>query len=300
MTKQPPSNSSVHAGTASVNLGKVGSTVVLPSDFQSETTCNPLYKAAADNSPRGHSRTGARAINPAEINVLIACEESQVECKAFRALGFNAFSCDIQRCFGGHPEWHIHGDVSPYLKGCVQFTTSDGLQHTVSHWHLIIAHPPCTYLSKVGSQHLVRHLHELRRVSDLPDGWFIETHVPGSITIVNSDRLERMNQARQFFQMCLDAKCDFLAVENPIPQARANLPKPTTYVEPWWYGHPWSKKTLLWLRNLPPLMPGCSETHFRCHCSSHRGKYRSRSFTGIANAMAQQWGSYILQQLTSA
>lgn len=207
------------------------------------------------------------------INVLIACEESQVECIAFRAAGFNAYSCDVQRCFGKHPEWHIHGDVTPFLQGATNFVTADGLGHHIDKWHLIIAHPPCTYLCRVSSVHMV---------------------INGKL---QQERLLKMQQAAKFFRQCLDAQADFVAVENPIPMRRAGLPRPTCYVEPWWYGHPWSKKTLYWLRNLPPLMPGYAAGRYKEFHRAHRGKYRSRSFTGVAQAMADQWGAWVEDHL---
>lgn len=208
------------------------------------------------------------------INVLIACEESQVECKAFRDAGFNAFSCDVQ-----HPHkranisWHIIGDVTPLLQGQTTFRTMDNKTHRLEKWHLIIAHPPCTYLCKVGSVQLIK------------DGQ------------VNQDRLAKMMQAREFFMICYDAVADYVVVENPLPMARANLPKPSCFVQPFWFGHPYSKKTLYWLRNLPPLMPEKEIANFKEYVRSSRGKYRSRSFLGIANAMVKQWGKFILDEL---
>lgn len=210
------------------------------------------------------------------INVLIACEESQVEMTAFRELGFNAYSCDIQKPKrGADMRYQILDDVSGYLDGKTHFCTLDGKKHHVSRWHLIISHPPCTYLCKVGSV------------------WMI---VNG---ILNQQRYNQMLLAREFFFRCLNAKADFVAVENPLPMARARLPKPDCFVQPCWYGHRYTKKTLYWLRNLPPLMPDCDvpDPKQYVHCS--RGKYRSRSFTGIARAMARQWGDYIYDRLNS-
>ena len=201
-----------------------------------------------------------------DINILIACEESQVECKAFRQAGCNAFSCDIQPCRkSGKPEWHIHGDVTPFLKGVTQFTTQDGVRHNVLRWHLIIAHPPCTYLCKMGSVWMWK------------DG-----HIVWS-------RFREMILARRFFFRCLNAEADFCCVENPLPMARACLPKPTCYVQPYWFGSKYSKKTLYWLRNLPPLMPMFDNVPTRQYVKSSRGKYRSVSFQCIADAMVSQW-----------
>lgn len=206
------------------------------------------------------------------LNVLIACEESQAECRAFRELGHNAYSCDIQKCRrGGHPEWHIRGDVTPYLEGCTQFWTQDGRHHHLSKWHLIIAHPPCTYLCRVSAAVLYKN---------------------GTVDL---DRLAKMEKAREFFMKCLNARAPHVAVENPIPLKRANLPRPDCFIEPFWFGHKYSKKTLYWLRNLPPIMAGASNPDYRCYVHCSRGKYRSATFEGVARALAKQWGDYVVR-----
>lgn len=156
--------------------------------------------------------THAQAYTPALVNVLIACEESQAECKAFREAGFNAFSCDLQNAHGGHPEWHIHGNVMPLLYGRREFSTEDGERHRIDKFHLIIAHPPCTYLCKVSSVHMMVH------------------------GVLNEERYAQMLEARRFFMRCLNAKADYLAVENPLPMARAELPQPSCYLQPSWFG----------------------------------------------------------------
>ena len=212
--------------------------------------------------PRAHSRA---------LNVLIACEESQAECIAFRRYGHNAFSCDIQPCRrDGHPEWHICADVTPLLDGQTSFVTSDGVRHNVPRWDLIIAHPPCTYLCKVSSVWMMQH------------------------GVLNQQRYKKMLQARQFFFQCLNAQADFVAVENPLPMARAQLPPPSFFACPSWFGFKYTKKTLYWVKNLPPLMAECEHPHPKClvHCS--RGKYRARTAPQLADAIARQWGSYIL------
>ena len=211
-------------------------------------------------------------ITPKDINVLIACEESQAECMAFRQKGFNAFSCDIQKA-RFEPAYHIQGDVTPLLEGTTQFTTQDGIQHTVSKWHLIIAHPPCTFLCKVSSVHM---------------------RINGEI---QPERYAKMLEARAFFFDCLIADAPFLAVENPIPMKLAQLPRPSCYVQPYWYGEKYSKKTLYWLRNLPPLLPSVTNPVFKEFVRSSRGKYRSRTLPGVANAIVDQWGRYILDEL---
>lgn len=216
-----------------------------------------------------------------KLNVLIACEESQAECIAFRELGHNAYSCDIQPCRPqGHPEWHIHGDVTPYLDGVTQFVTMDGVEHKVPRWDLIIAHPPCTYLCKVGSPWLYKE----------PDAWLLTKK--GKLH-VNEKRYRQMKAGRKFFMHCLSAKAKYLAVENPIPMALANLPKPSCYIQPSWFGVKYTKKTLFWLRNLPPIMPELEYPNPKEFVRASRGKYRSRTFAQVARALARQWSEYI-------
>lgn len=226
--------------------------------------------------------------NPSRIlNVLIACEESQEECKAFRALGHNAYSCDIQPCMKkGNPHWHIHGDVTPYLNGRTDFITQAGDCVQLTKWDLIIAHPPCTYLSKVGSLWLYKE--PLGNVNTF-DGW----------EQLNVYRWKKLLDAREFFFKCLDAQAQFVAVENPIPMRKANLPKPSTFACPSWYGVKYTKKTCYWLRNLPPLMANLDFPNPKCYVSCSRGKYRSRTFPQLAQAIAQQWSSYILNEFNS-
>lgn len=210
-------------------------------------------------------------MKPSQINVLIACEESQAECIAFRALGFNAYSCDIQkaRC---NPKHHIMGDVTPYLDGRTWFKTQDGHRHRLSKWHLIVAHPPCTYLCKVSSVQLIKN------------------------GIIDEKRLHKMKLARDFFYNCLRAQADYVAVENPLPMKRAGLPKPSCFIQPSWYGVKYTKKTLYWLRNLPPLLPTLIYPNPKQFVRASRGKYRSRTFPQVAQAMAEQWGKYILNE----
>ena len=219
------------------------------------------------------------------LYVLIACEESQAECIAFRQLGHVAYSCDLQPCRrGGVPSWHIVGDVRPFLHGVTQFVTQNGNLSQVPRWDLIIAHPPCTYLCKVGAQWLYKN----------PDGYRC---VHGAPTPVNLARWEKMMAGREFFLECLGAQADYVAVENPLPMRCAQLPPATAYACPSWFGGRYSKKTLYWLKNLPPLMAGVVEPLPRCwvHCS--RGKYRSRTFPGLAQAIARQWSAYILDDM---
>lgn len=217
-----------------------------------------------------HTRPHARTY----LYVLIACEESQAECKAFRELGHIAYSCDIQPCRPtGNPHWHIQGDVIPYLQGATQFTTQDGSLQRVPHFDLIIAHPPCTYLCKVSSVRMWNN---------------------GEI---DQDRYNKMLAARDFFFACLNAKAPYIAVENPLPMRRAQLPKPSCFLHPSWFGVKYTKKTLYWLKNLPPIMAELDFPNPKEFVRASRGKYRSRTFPEVAQAIASQWSSYILDEL---
>lgn len=218
-----------------------------------------------------------------KLNVLIACEESQAECAAFRALGHNAYSCDIQPCRkGGNPYWHIQGDVTPLLHGDTAFNTQAGFLRCVPRWDLIIAHPPCTYLCKVSALHLYKEPLTPCVIND-------------DVIMANWDRVEAMKKGRAFFYECLNAEAPFVAVENPLPMALANLPKPTCFADPSWFGVKYTKKTLYWLKNLPPIMPEIFYPGPKCFVTSSRGKYRSRTFPQLANAIAKQWSEYIIQ-----
>lgn len=209
-----------------------------------------------------------------KLYVLIACEESQAECKAFRDLGHIAYSCDIQPCRPtGNPYWHIQADVTNLLHGDTAFKTQAGFLRCVPKWDLIIAHPPCTYLCKVSSVHMV---------------------VRGE---VNPVRYKQMLQARDFFFECLNAEAPYVAVENPLPMARAKLPQPSCFIHPSWFGVKYTKKTLYWLKNLPPIMPEVEHPHPKEFVRASRGKYRSRTFPEVARAIARQWSAYILDDL---
>lgn len=222
------------------------------------------------------------------MNVLVACEEPQTVCLAFRRKGHNAFSCDLQSPSGGHPEWHVLGDATELLKERdVEFVTMDGVKHNIPKWDLLIAHPPCTYLSNAGAARLYRKI----------DGK----------SYVNVDRLNKGLDAKEFFMRFLTAPVERKAIENPVPSGIYRLPRYAQIVQPYEHGHPYSKKTCLWLVNLPNLIPtnvvkpicswvsGGSEradgtarankgTRFR------DSRTRSKTFAGIAEAMADQWG----------
>lgn len=224
------------------------------------------------------------------MKVLIACEESQRVCIEFRKLGHEAYSCDIQECSGGHPEWHIQSDVLPLLDGSCFFFTSDGAMHHIpGKWDLIIAHPPCTYLSNAGACRMFRII----------DG----------VKFINYERYQAMKEGKAFFLKMLNADCDKICVENPLPMKICELPQATQQVQPYQFGHPYSKKTLLWLKGLPPLFSTmiCEEhvpylpsntSMFAKGKGGSRGSIRgsknyAKTFSGIARAMAEQWGGKV-------
>ena len=211
-----------------------------------------------------------------DINILVACEESQRVCEAFRKRGGKAYSCDIIECSGGHPEWHIKQDVLPLLNGNCEFITMDGISHKiVGKWDLIIAHPPCTYLSNAGARFLY------------PKG------------VLNEERLAKGMIAKDFFMHFYNADCDRIAIENPIPSKVYGLPPYTQTIQPWMFGHPVQKKTCLWLNGLPELQPtNVVEERQSTKIPGNwfnsggkeRQKNRAKTFPGIAKAMAEQWG----------
>lgn len=204
------------------------------------------------------------------MRVLVACEESQAVCKAFRERGHEAYSCDIQPCSGGHPEWHIQADVMEILK---------------LKWDLIIAHPPCTYMSAAGACRMYPRKGQ-----------------------IDEERLAKAMEAKEFFMKILNADCPRIAIENPRPLKCVGLPEPTEYIQPYEHGEPWSKLTGLWLKGLPPLIPSQLVANYKpyvsCGTSRNKGnkeksgfsraggaqKARSKTFPGIAKAMAEQWG----------
>lgn len=219
------------------------------------------------------------------MKILIACEESQTVCKAMRERGHEAYSADIQEPSGGHPEWHILGDVLPIINGNCEFATMDGSVHKIDgKWDLLIAHPPCTYMSAAGACRMYPR-----------------------IGFVDETRYKKAMEAREFFSKFLDALCDKVAVENPRPLKVVGLPKETQQIQPYQFGEPYSKLTYLWLRGLPPLVPTEIVSNYKpyvsCGTSRNKGdkskagasrkggaaKARSKTFEGIAKAMADQW-----------
>ena len=216
------------------------------------------------------------------MNVLIACEESQEVCKAFRSKGHNAYSCDIQEPSGGNPEWHILGDAVQAMRGG-RIVTMDGKFHNIEKGDLLIAHPPCTYLSNAGARHLWKG-HQL-----------------------NADRVTLGIHGRDLFMRFWWADIEKICIENPVPSKVFGLPPYTQTIQPYMFGHEYTKKTCLWLKNLPELIPTelvepvatwCpSGSYSNKHDDKHRGlfttdraKNRAKTFPGVAQAMAEQWG----------
>lgn len=183
------------------------------------------------------------------IKVLVACEESQAVTIEFRKLGVEAYSCDTELCSGGHPEWHIHGDVTEQLK---------------KKWDCVIAFPPCTHLAVSGA-------------------WkFKEKRADG-----------RQQAAEKFFMQFVDC-APYWAIENPVCIMSTKYRKPDQIIQPWQFGHGFVKRTCLWLGNLPKLHPtdivdGRSNKLSNLPPSEDRAKLRSKTFPGIARAMANQW-----------
>ena len=217
------------------------------------------------------------------MKILVACEESQAVTKEMRRLGHEAYSCDIIDQSGGHPEWHIKHDVLPLINGRCSFKTTDGATHEiVGKWDMIVGHPPCTYMSNAGAR------------------WMYPSQ-----GVLSEERLALAMEAKAFFLRILNADCDRICVENPRPLKVVGLPEPTQIVQPYEHGHPYSKATLLWLKNLKPLTPtevvekkdtwcpANTGSFSRGGCGSrgmaHTAKDRSKTFPGIARAMAEQW-----------
>ena len=221
------------------------------------------------------------------MNVLVACEESQRVCIAFRERGHNAFSCDIEPCSGGHPEWHIMQDVIPILNGLCSFKTMDGIEHSIDgKWDLIIAFPPCTYLTVTGNR------------------WFnIDRYGEKAI-----QRHKERKDAIDFFMAFANSDCEKIAIENPVGIMSSEWRKPNQIINPWQFGDAFEKKTCLWLKGLPELKPtniveipprkrfdsGKSMPSWYAEAwhlpKEERAKLRSKTFPGIARAMAEQWG----------
>lgn len=226
------------------------------------------------------------------MNVLVACEESQTVCIAFRRRGHNAFSCDLQNPSGGHPEWHILCDATKLLKSRdIVFNTMDGVEHIIPKWDLLIAHPPCTYLSNVCTR-----------------GFSLKSTRAEKVV----DRWKKRAEAAVFFMYFTLAPIECIAVENPVGFMNTAFRKPDQIIDPYMFAESEqdkdnyvTKRTCLWTKNLQKLVQtnklkrpnnkkmlgtypnGKARTW---EDSIHGGKARSKTFPGIAEAMAEQWG----------
>lgn len=214
-----------------------------------------------------------------KLRVLVACEESQAVCKAFRALGHEAYSCDILECSGGHPEWHFKKSIFEVIKREPKFD-------------LMVAHPPCTFLTVTGNR------------------WFdVEKYGDKAIK-----RAKDREDAIDFFIKLASFDIKYIAIENPIGIISTRWRKPNQIIQPWQYGHEAQKTTCLWTKNLPNLTPTkivgkgemvefksgkkmpkwYADAFYNCKTKEERSTIRSKTFQGIANAMASQWSEYIL------
>lgn len=225
---------------------------------------------------------------------MVACEESQRVCTAFRNRGHEAYSCDIEPCSGGHPEWHIQDDVLKLINGNCIFQTSDGKVHTITgKWDMIIAFPPCTYLTSVGTRHYSLKCNSAQKVNE---------------------RIKKREIAAKFFMAFAAADCERIAIENPVGYMNTHWRKPDQIIHPYYFGDNAKKRTCLWLKNLPKLKPTNMlpepDPVYICQGDKRRGKKigwcegmrgvkggqkerskaRSKTFPGIAEAMAEQWG----------
>ncbi|HKM00747.1 MAG TPA: hypothetical protein VJ083_01700 [Sedimentibacter sp.] len=213
------------------------------------------------------------------MRILVACEESQAVTIELRKLAHEAYSCDIEECSGGHDEWHICEDVLPLLNGFCKFKTTDGVEHEVnSKWDMIISFPPCTHLAVSGARHFAEKI---------KDG--------------------RQQEGIDFFMKFANADCDRIAIENPVGIMSSKWIKPNQIINPWQFGDSFNKKTCLWIKGMPNLEPTdivekeevvtfkSGKKMSRMFNDSfklpahERAKLRSKTFPGIAKAMAEQW-----------
>lgn len=237
------------------------------------------------------------------MNILVACEESQTVCAAFRKLGFNAYSCDLVECSGGHPEWHLLGDALEVIKNNGGVTQNGG-RVFVDKWDLMIAHPPCTYLTSSGAKWFYH-----------PDdkGLPIEDRRPHPKF---PHRKEDQNAGAEFFMALYNSDIPYIAVENPVGVMSTRFRKPDQIVQPFMFGDQARKTTCLWLKGLPLLestnvvdegetltfksgkrmQKWISDALTNTKTAEERRRLRSKTFEGMAQAMAKQWGTFVLAQ----
>lgn len=238
-----------------------------------------------------------------KFNILIACEESQRVCTEFRKLGFNAYSCDILPCSGGHPEWHFKQDVLQVIKN-KGGTLETGKEYFIEgEWDLMVAHPPCTFLAVSGAKWFY-HPDD----KDLP----IDQRRPHPNF---PNRAKEREEAAEFFMKLAKANIKHIAIENPVGIMNTRFRKPNQIVQPWQFGDSASKKTCLWLKNLPLLVPTdivdpgeyiefgsgrrlakwYSDGLTKTKTPEERRIWRSKTFPGFAKAIAEQWGAYLIK-----
>ena len=195
------------------------------------------------------------------MKILVACQESQRVANAFRAKGHEAYSCDLLASSGGNPHYHIIADAREVAYG--------------QNWDMMIAFPPCTFLSNVSAPRMR----------------------PGGV--LNQERYQKALEARQFFMDLYNAPIEYIALENPLPLSMMELPDPTQVIQPWMFGDPYTKRTLLWLKNLPQLQPTNPIDPIGSWVALNRNKkLRSKTFPGVAQAMAEQWSGLQTVQST--
>lgn len=234
------------------------------------------------------------------MKILVACEESQAVTIELRRLGHEAYSCDIEPCSGGHPEWHIQGDALKLINGVCKFITEDGMKHTLTtRWDMLIAHPPCTYLTTCGNRAYSLKCNSAEKVIE---------------------RYKARDEAVRFFMQFINAECEKIAVENPQGYMNTHFRKPDQTIHPYYFAigrddkeNYYQKKTCLWLKGLRPLQKTSDlpipEPMYICQGEKSKGKKigwcegitgttggqkgrakaRSKTFPGIAKAMAEQW-----------
>lgn len=239
-----------------------------------------------------------------KLNVLIACEESQRVCAEFRALGHNAFSCDILPCSGGHPEWHFHQDVIEVIKNHGGILETGKEFFIDGDWDLMVAHPPCTYLAVSGAKW---YYHPEDK--DLP----FEKRRPHPRF---PDRANDREEGAEFFMKLANADIKHIAIENPVGIMNTRWRKPDQVVQPWMFGDSASKKTCLWLKNLSKLEPTeivdegeyiefgsgrriakwYSDGLTKTKTAEERRTWRSKTFPGFAKAIAEQWSKELIDE----
>jgi len=201
------------------------------------------------------------------MRIIVGCEESQTVTIAFRALGHEAYSCDLQPCSGNYPQWHFQEDIFEVLKR--------------EKFDLCIFHPPCTYLTISANK------------------WYKDQPPRKSGVLVGAARRQAREEAVEFFMRLYNSNCPHIAIENPVGIMSTRFRKPNQTIQPWMFGHGETKATCLWLKNLPKLIPtnivsGREQRLHKLPPTKDRAKLRSKTFAGVASAMSLQWSKYLL------